>query len=80
VSNISAQELQNFDRRASQITAEGSSELTTRRLRRSQTDDVFDSRSGNLICLMAINYMPWINRVELEWGVHCVGCQKFHRS
>jgi len=81
VSNISAQKLQEFNRRTSQATAEGS-RPTARRLRPPRTEDLFDGRSGNPMRFMAIVRMPWLNKVsqELEWGFHCIGCQKFHRS
>lgn len=81
VSNLNAQKLQEFNKRTSQATADGSG-LTTRRVRRPQTVDLFDGRIGNPIRFMAIVRMPWFNRVsqELEWGFHCRGCQKSHRS
>ncbi|KAF1916784.1 hypothetical protein BDU57DRAFT_587687 [Ampelomyces quisqualis] len=77
----SAQKLQDFDRRTSQAMAEGSGTIT-RRLRRPRTEDPFDSRSGNPMRFMAVVRMPWLNREshKPEWGFHCIGCQKFHRS
>lgn len=65
VSNTSTQELEEFDRRASQAMAEGTG-TTTRRLRRPRTRDLFDDRSGNPMRFMAIVRMPWLNRVTHE--------------
>lgn len=40
-----------------------------------------DGRSGNPLRFVAIIRMPWLNREsqQLEWGFHCVGCEKLSR-
>lgn len=40
-----------------------------------------DRRSGNPLRFVAIVHMPWLNKGsrQLEWGFHCVGCEKSSR-
>lgn len=40
-----------------------------------------DGRSGNPLRFVAIVRMPWLNKEsrQLEWGFHCVGCEKLSR-
>ncbi|KAH8725641.1 hypothetical protein GQ44DRAFT_739461 [Phaeosphaeriaceae sp. PMI808] len=81
VSNTLAQKLQDFNRRASQATAEESGS-STHRLRRPQTKEPFDGRSRNPMRFMAIVRMAVLKKVsqELEWGFHCIGCEKCYHN
>lgn len=46
--------------------------------RRPPSGDAWDGRSSNPRRFMAIVHAPWLNlrTKSLEWGFHCVGCQK----
>ncbi|PVI01100.1 hypothetical protein DM02DRAFT_591635 [Periconia macrospinosa] len=66
VSNVSAQKLEEFNKRVTEEKARGSHAL----LRRPKTSDAFDRKSENPLRFMAIVRIPWLNKSsrELDWG------------
>lgn len=48
---------------------------------RPPASDPFDGCSGNPFRFVAITRIPWLNRAsqEVEWGFHCIGCEKSSR-
>jgi hypothetical protein len=73
-SNALAQELQEFDQRASEAVAKGSRSFISRRER--PTNELPEGRSRSGMRFMAIVRIPWVKRIpqELEWGFCCIGC------
>jgi hypothetical protein len=80
-SNALAQELQEFDQKASEAVAERFRPYNDSR-RRLITHEVSDHRSGNPRRFLAIVRIPWVKRMsqELEWGFHCIGCRNLSHS
>jgi hypothetical protein len=75
VADMEAQKLQAYSARVAAMKRSGS---ITRRMRQPLTSDPFDGQSGNPFRFVAIVNVPWLNRSlqEVEWGFHCVGCEK----
>ena len=74
VADMEAQKLQAYNARVSAAAAAS----ITCRMRQPTTSDPFDGKSGNPFRFVAIVNVPWLNRSlqEVEWGFHCVGCEK----
>jgi hypothetical protein len=75
-----AQELREFDQKASKALAEGSRSFSHSWMRPGTERP--DRRSGNTRRFLAIVRIPWVKRIsqELEWGFHCIGCQNLSHS
>lgn len=75
VANMEARKLQAYNARLAAVQQSGS---VTRRMRQPRASDPFDGQSGNPFRFVAIVRVPWLSRAlqEVEWGFHCVGCEK----
>jgi hypothetical protein len=75
VADMEAQKLQAYNARVAAVQQSGSSRG---RMRQPRTLDPFDAQSGNPLRFVAIVRVPWLRRTlqKLEWGFHCVGCEK----
>lgn len=82
VANKADHELQKYNKRLSRAAAAEGLGLTAPCPRRLGTGDVFDGLAGNPMRFLAIVRMPWFNKASQkpEWGFHCIGCRKCHRS
>jgi hypothetical protein len=71
VSQMAVKKLEEFGRRAK----------TGARSRRPRTEDPFDRKAGNPLRFMAVVRLPWLDKTSqrLEWGFHCIGCEKQYR-
>jgi hypothetical protein len=78
---IEAREVQKLRAYNTKATAVQQSGSITRRVRQPRTSEPFDGQSGNPFRFVAIVHAPWLNRTlqDVEWGFHCVGCEKSSR-
>lgn len=54
---------------------------TTPRTKKNRPPQV-DARSGNPLRFVAVVHFPWFNKQpkEVDWGFHCLGCEKSNRA
>ncbi|OTB03205.1 hypothetical protein M426DRAFT_181004 [Hypoxylon sp. CI-4A] len=78
VSDMEVQKVQAYHVKLAAAQQSGS---ITRHTRQPLLADPIDGRSGNPFRFAAIVRVPWLNRAlhEVEWGFHCIGCEKSSR-
>ncbi|EHK41176.1 uncharacterized protein TrAtP1_004603 [Trichoderma atroviride] len=79
--SLDAMEKYVFHKEDQKVTAALKSGAIACRIPPPYLTDPYDGQSGNPLRFVAIVRVPWLNRAlqEVEWGFHCIGCEKSSR-